>query len=366
MKESLKIILIVLCVMVGVIALDTLQAKIFDNSPFIKIRKNFKDGYVQYMDKGLLVNHYHCKNNEDVTAWKFTKFVCSIPENKKEIKEIVDLVARDNLTCDTALEKFYQDENYTYSYSCIKNDKVIVKYNDGSEETVKEALENNKITIQDLDRFNIAYIKEEIENNKEKLNLENYQDNPIFLNYGEENIIKTKNINLSHTILTERIENKYNNDKELANLVKYIKDTFDIEINNKWEISINYYNNEKADGLVQFVYTIGEIKTNRSITFVINKDKYDKVYYMCLNDDIDEKNLINRVNLFKNKYVQGKKNLKDGEKFYEENTNFTYYINVDKLIYTYSYFFKYNNDIINDDWGTVRLIDENGNAKVIN
>ena len=40
-------------------------------------------------------------------------------------------------------------------------------------------------------------------------------------------------------------------------------------------------------------------------------------------------------------------------------------INVDKLIYTYTYFFKYSNDIINDDWGTVRLIDEFGNAKLI-
>ena len=365
MKKGLKIILIVLGVLAGIVLLDTLQAKIFDNSPFIKIRKNFKDGYVQYMDKGLLVNHYHCNNNERITTWKFTKFACSIAENKKEIKEIIDLVARDNLSCDTALEKFYQDEKYTYSYNCIKSNYVIVKYNDGSEETVKDALQNNRITIQDLDRFNIKYIKDEIENNQEKLNLENYQDNPIFLNYGEDNIIKTKNINLSHNILTERINVLYNDDKELESLVKYIKDIFNIEINNKWEISINYYNNEKSDGLVQFVYTIGEIKTNRSITFAINKDKYDKVYYMCLTEDIDEKDLINRVNLFKNKYVQEKKELKDGETFYEDETNFMYYINVDKLIYTYTYFFKYSNDIINDDWGTVRLIDEFGNAKLI-
>ena len=42
MKKSLKITLIVLGVLVGVILLDTLQAKVFDNSPLIKIRKNFE------------------------------------------------------------------------------------------------------------------------------------------------------------------------------------------------------------------------------------------------------------------------------------------------------------------------------------
>ena len=167
MKKGLKITLIVLVVTLGVVVLDTLQAKIFNNSPLLKIRENLDGGSLDYIDKGLFVNHYHCNNNEKVTTWKGTKFACSAKEGKKEIEEIVDLVARDNLSCDEALEKFYQDENYTYSYSCIKSDNVIVKYNDGSEETVKDALQNNRITIQDLDKFNISYIKEEIENNKE-------------------------------------------------------------------------------------------------------------------------------------------------------------------------------------------------------
>ena len=167
MKKGLKITLIILGVLVGIVALDTLQAKVFDNSPLLKIRDNFDGGTLDYIDKGIFVDHYHCNNNEDVTTWKGTKFACSAKEGKKEIEEIVDLVARDNLSCDEALEKFYQDENYTYSYSCIKSDNVIVKYNDGSEETVKDALQNNRITIQDLDKFNISYIKEEIENNKE-------------------------------------------------------------------------------------------------------------------------------------------------------------------------------------------------------
>ena len=28
------------------------------------------------MDKGILVNHYHCGNNEEKTTWKITKYAC--------------------------------------------------------------------------------------------------------------------------------------------------------------------------------------------------------------------------------------------------------------------------------------------------
>lgn len=83
MKNGLKLILIVLGILIGVIVLDTLQAKIFDNSPLIKIRKDFNDSYGQYIDKGIFVNYYHC-NNEKVTTWKKTKFACSIEKTNND------------------------------------------------------------------------------------------------------------------------------------------------------------------------------------------------------------------------------------------------------------------------------------------
>ncbi len=86
MNKGFKITLIVLGVLVSVIILDTIQAKIFDNSPLLKIRENLDGGSIDYIDKGIFVNHYHCNNNEDVTTWKKTKFACSIKEeiNKNE------------------------------------------------------------------------------------------------------------------------------------------------------------------------------------------------------------------------------------------------------------------------------------------
>ena len=84
MRKGLKITLIVLSFLVGIIALDTLQAKIFDNSPILKIRNNLDDGSTDYVDKGIFVNYYHCSNNEKVTTWKGTKFTCSVKESKKD------------------------------------------------------------------------------------------------------------------------------------------------------------------------------------------------------------------------------------------------------------------------------------------
>lgn len=87
MKKGLKITLIVLGVLVGIVALDTLQAKIFDNSPLLKIRDNLDGGSTDYIDKGLFVNHYHCNNNEKVTTWKGTKFACPMSEKNEGKQE---------------------------------------------------------------------------------------------------------------------------------------------------------------------------------------------------------------------------------------------------------------------------------------
>lgn len=54
--------------------------------------------------------------------------------------------------------------------------------------------------------------------------------------------------------------------------------------------------------MVEFIYTIGEINTNRSIIFNIDENKYDIVYYKCLTDKINENKLKKlRINIFKKK-----------------------------------------------------------------
>ncbi len=81
-------------------------------------------------------------------------------DQKVEVVEIIDIAKRDNIDCDDALQQFYSDAEYHYFYPSIKSEYVVVKYSNNTEETVENALKNNKITISDLDRFEIKYFKE--------------------------------------------------------------------------------------------------------------------------------------------------------------------------------------------------------------
>ena len=200
---------------------------------------------------------------------------------------------------------------------------------------------------------------------REILALRDYRNNPASHDFEEGSLLNTASINLPHTTLTERDESPYNNEEELDILVQYINDTLNVKINNRWNVFVHYYDTDKTVGMVQFVYTVGKINTNRNILFNINKSKYDTVYYKCLTEDIDETDLTARINLFKSKYIQQKRELQEGETFYEEKTAFTYFIHADKLIYSYAYFFQYDVGVINNDWGTELIIDENGDAVMI-
>ena len=98
-------------------------------------------------------------SNEFYKSWKDYHCNFNIEDTKNYI--IIDKSEEiDDFTCASALEPFYEDDNYRYSYSCIKSKYVIVKYSDGSEETLKEALKNKKVKIEDLDLFHISYYKD--------------------------------------------------------------------------------------------------------------------------------------------------------------------------------------------------------------
>lgn len=82
--------------------------------------------------------------------------------SEKKIVSIVDKTESGEIATASAIELFYKDDTYTYSFSSIKSDYVIVTFDDGTEKTVEEALEAGEITIADLDAYDIGYIKEVI------------------------------------------------------------------------------------------------------------------------------------------------------------------------------------------------------------
>jgi len=210
MKKSLKIVLIIIGVIVGIILLDSIQALVFDNNPIIGIQtRNMKK-------VGILVDTHHCGNGKHDTVIKGFSYSCNYEGGKytlvDETKKINDF------TCAEALEGFYEDENYTYYWSCIKNKYMIVKYDDGSKELISEALNNNHIDIQILDKFNIDYIKIEQEKLKEDIKF---------------NIIETKNCNF-------RLNEYYkNNDRTIY--TSCLDEIYVIRPNSDAVVTLKYY-----------------------------------------------------------------------------------------------------------------------------
>lgn len=151
MKKNIKRVFVIIGIIVGIILLDSIQALVFDNNPIIGIQtRNMKK-------VGILVDTHHCGNGKHDTVIKGFSYSCNynggnyiLIDETKEIK---------NFACAEALEGFYEDENYTYYWSCMKNKHMIVKYDDGSKELISEALKNKHIEIQILDKFDMNYIK---------------------------------------------------------------------------------------------------------------------------------------------------------------------------------------------------------------
>lgn len=153
MKKILKKILIILGVIVTIIILDSIQALIFDINPIIGIETR---GMKRI---GILVDTHHCGNGKHDTVIKGFSYSCKYNGGKYVL--IDKTKEKEDFSCDTALEKFYEDDKYVYYWNCIKNNYMLVRYDDGDEETISEALKQKHIDINILDKFNINYIKEE-------------------------------------------------------------------------------------------------------------------------------------------------------------------------------------------------------------
>ena len=75
----------------------------------------------------------------------------------REIDKIVDLTKENNITYETNMEYFCEDEEYQYFFGGARGKYIMVYYADGSEENVLSALEKGHITIEDLVKFDIEF-----------------------------------------------------------------------------------------------------------------------------------------------------------------------------------------------------------------
>ena len=103
---------------------------------------------------------YHGSLHSVVSGELDRTYIAGLFQSKSEQNlqfEIRDRAKEENLPCDDALEKFYEDESNEYYFSAIKSHYVIVTYNDGTLEDIVTALHAGRVTIADLDKFGIEY-----------------------------------------------------------------------------------------------------------------------------------------------------------------------------------------------------------------
>ena len=90
MKKIIKIFIITIITIISIILLDTIQARILKNSPFISWKENLADND-SWVDKGILIDTYYCTKEKDIItiSWHFKndKFTCPI-DNVIEVTEL--------------------------------------------------------------------------------------------------------------------------------------------------------------------------------------------------------------------------------------------------------------------------------------
>ena len=142
MKKNLKITIIIVVILIGIVLIDSVQALIFNNSPIIKIRTDASNGF--YVDKGILVNHYNCSENNKKSVLKTTKYACQTSPD--EIKEFVfNIQTKETNKCNDEKKLYYtlKDNRKIYTY-CL--DAIYIYDYENAPVDLKEYLNDNDDT----------------------------------------------------------------------------------------------------------------------------------------------------------------------------------------------------------------------------
>lgn len=200
--KYLKIILSLIIIILLFITFDYLYLSI-TKKPLIIINNNTESS----KSSGLIYDIYTCEDNTVITI-KGTKFSCPVSFNQKDphsqvennsntsspskentpsssssstpnsqskepsissssrnnnsnqTKKITIIDKSDpNASCASAIEYYYEDNEYKYYFTCIKSPSIYVKIND-KEYNIKYALNNHIVTIKELESSGFKPLKE--------------------------------------------------------------------------------------------------------------------------------------------------------------------------------------------------------------
>ena len=334
MKKSIKIFLIIIAVIAIFIVADTIQAKIFDNSPLIKMRNNYDGGNVDYVDKGMFVYTYVFTNGEKVTVYRWEKYYPPLEiseenndtenENSSNCKKLEDVESDYNLS-QMVEDKCYIVLHASKIYNIDKIDDSIVYNFDELDNFIK----NVENSISDEIRI-VEYTPEEqqpiltnlqYKDNKFIMQIDNRRDGAI---PQEDKKIVTTEYSCDEYILTknetgyELILKSKQSDSEI-HICDYVK--INEDDNPKFEIQFN--KNENGNKITKILgkdetnkYAYDIYSYNGTVDIVINNEKMSLRNALINNkisiDEILEKanKDINELKIFGDFYLDG------GSKYY--------------------------------------------------
>lgn len=132
-----------------IVYMDESNVYIFESMISNYVTVTYTDGSTEKVKDALANGHIQIADLD--------KYEIDYRAEPRLVETIIDRTENEHLPVGEALESFYRDENFLYYFPDQRCQYVIVHYKDGTEQNIKEAFRNDKITIAYLDWFGIKY-----------------------------------------------------------------------------------------------------------------------------------------------------------------------------------------------------------------
>ena len=83
------------------------------------------------------------------------------PSIYDQLKVVDYTIQDDSEVCAQALELIYSDSDYNYYLPCIKSAYISLIWDDGTVDSLKNAIENEKVSMKSLESHGLGIIKNE-------------------------------------------------------------------------------------------------------------------------------------------------------------------------------------------------------------
>ena len=133
-------------------------------------------------------------------------------KKNKELQDSKIQIINAYYKCQSAKEIFYEDDDYVYSFPCIQSNATYVKFSNGNKMLVVKALEDKKVTIDEL------MAKSKLDFSTITSALVSLEAEGLIVSeagrYSSKDVSESKNDNIPHTIPNDAEESSISSDAE--------------------------------------------------------------------------------------------------------------------------------------------------------